>query len=121
MSENKNNEITAANSNETGGKLVVGRPFQPGQSGNPSGRPKKTGEELELITACKTKAPVALQVMETLMLNAKSEQVRLQAALAILDRGYGKPVQSHKLTEVSKQGMAPAHVVHIYIPDNGRD
>lgn len=66
--------------------------FAPGQSGNPGGRPKRTEEELNLITACKEKSAEALVQIEELMKNGKQDSVRLQAAIHILDRAYGKSV-----------------------------
>ena len=67
--------------------------FKAGQSGNPGGRPKKTPEELDLIAACKAKTPAALAVMSDIMANGENEKNRLTAAMAIIERAYGKPVQ----------------------------
>ncbi len=68
------------------------RGFKPGQSGNPSGRPKKTPEEIDLVKACRSKGYDALMVLEKIMLHG-SETNRLKAAMAILERGYGRPEQ----------------------------
>ena len=70
-----------------------GKDFQPGKSGNPTGRPKKTPQELDLIAACKAKTPEALEVMSYIMSHGEKEQTRLTAAMAIIERAYGKPVQ----------------------------
>jgi hypothetical protein len=70
------------------------RPFKPGQSGNPSGRPKKTPEELDLIAACKEKTPQALSVIENVMVSGEQEKNRLIAAQYIIDRAYGKATQN---------------------------
>jgi len=67
--------------------------FAKGRSGNPGGRPAKTVEELDLIAACKAKTPDALATITDIMTNGKKEQTRLSAALAIIERAYGKPVQ----------------------------
>lgn len=67
--------------------------FRKGQSGNPGGRPKRTGEELDLIQACKDKTPAALAVIESIMMEGEVEKNRLAAAQAIIERAYGKPVQ----------------------------
>lgn len=67
--------------------------FKPGQSGNPNGRPKRTAEELDLVSACRDKSSSALEIMEHIMLNGENERNRLAAAQAIIERGYGKPVQ----------------------------
>jgi Family of unknown function (DUF5681) len=67
--------------------------FKAGQSGNPSGRPPKTPEELDLIAACRSKTTDALGVMVNMMHNGEQERNRLTAALAIIERAHGKPVQ----------------------------
>ena len=63
--------------------------FQPGQSGNPSGRPKVNAEIKELARSF---GKEALEKMAAL-LESDDEKVRLAAAQALLDRGYGKPTQ----------------------------
>ncbi len=80
---------TPANRTKTG--KMSSTVFKPGQSGNKSGRPKRTPEEFELIAACKLKAPAALIVIAKLMDESKSDSVKLSAATAIIDRAYGKP------------------------------
>lgn len=67
--------------------------FAKGKSGNPGGRPVKTAQELDLIAACKAKTPEALGVITDIMTNGEKEQTRLAAALSIIERAYGKPVQ----------------------------
>ena len=67
--------------------------FKPGVSGNPSGRPKKTPQELDLIAACKEKTPDALAVILKIMQTGDKDSVRLAAAQSIIERAYGKPVQ----------------------------
>ena len=64
--------------------------FQRGQSGNPGGRPKLPADIRE---AFKAKAPQALEVL-TRCLQSDDDRIAMMAAQAILDRGYGKPVQS---------------------------
>lgn len=72
--------------------------FKPGQSGNPGGRPPKTPDERALIEACRGKTMDALTVMETLMRTSKQDSVRLSAAAAIIDRGYGKSTERKEIT-----------------------
>ena len=65
---------------------MVGRPFLPGQSGNPGGRPKGIGAKAREHT------DRALEVLRA-GLDDDDPRVRVAAAKEILDRGYGKAVQ----------------------------
>ena len=65
--------------------------FKPGQSGNPLGRPKsdKTLKEL-----AKVYTEDALETLHSIAINEKAkDSARVQAATALLDRGWGKPPQ----------------------------
>lgn len=62
-------------------------PFQPGQSGNPSGRPKRDAEVRELARKYTKEAIAAL------VLALKDKTQRVKAAEVLLDRGYGRPAQ----------------------------
>jgi hypothetical protein len=64
--------------------------FKKGQSGNPGGRPKELAE-LQRLARAKTKEMVA--VLVDIAESGESETARVIAAQAVLDRGYGKPVQ----------------------------
>jgi hypothetical protein len=63
-----------------------GRPFQPGQSGNPGGRPAIVGELRELA---RSHAPEAVAELARLAKDAKSETARIAAIKELLDRAYG--------------------------------
>jgi hypothetical protein len=67
-----------------------GRPFKPGQSGNPGGRPAIVGELRELARA---HAPEAIKELARLALHAKTETARIAAIRELLDRGFGKATQ----------------------------
>jgi hypothetical protein len=90
--------MAASNSTTATRRRGPGKPFEPGRSGNPSGRPKRSQEELDLIDACKGKTPASLGVIEHIMLNGENERNRLSAAQYIIDRAYGKAVQQTELT-----------------------
>jgi hypothetical protein len=70
-----------------------GKPFQPGQSGNPGGRAPKTEEERTLEQMCRDKTQDALAVLVKIMDNGENERNRITAAMAIIERGHGKAVQ----------------------------
>jgi len=61
--------------------------FQPGTSGNPGGRPAGAADMRAMAQA---HAPEALRTLAEL-LQSENQRVRVQAATALLDRGFGKP------------------------------
>lgn len=65
-------------------------PFQPGQSGNPAGRPKQDPRLKEMAQA---RTADAFAVLEA-CLQDEDAKVRLKAAEVILDRGHGKAPQA---------------------------
>ena len=74
-----------------------GRPFQPGQTGNPGGRPRIANNVREIARQHTDDAIRALvEVVQD-----KAHPQRVAAANALLDRGYGKPIQQ---VEVGKPG-----------------
>lgn len=70
--------------------LPRGKPFAKGLSGNPTGRPRRTPEEVELADACRAKTKDALEVIEGLMRTSDNDRVRLAAAQFIIERGWGR-------------------------------
>ena len=64
--------------------------FVKGQSGNPRGRPRELGKIQDLARAYTEEA---LKVLVD-ALSSPREDLRIKAADALLDRGYGKPTQS---------------------------
>jgi hypothetical protein len=66
--------------------------FQPGQSGNPGGRPKVISEIQALAREHKAEA---IDTLVSIMRDeGASAAARVSAASAILDRGFGKPTQT---------------------------
>jgi hypothetical protein len=66
-------------------------PFKPGQSGNPGGRPKGWAE-VNALARQHTAAAI-----EALVKSLDDRRTRVQAAQALLDRGWGKPMQAVEL------------------------
>ncbi len=68
--------------------------FKPGQSGNPLGRPKS---DYAIREIAKQHTSAAIQTLVEIASNPKAaDAARVQAANALLDRGWGKP---HQYTE----------------------
>jgi hypothetical protein len=65
--------------------------FTKGKSGNPGGRPRALAN---VMHEARRHTLEALRVLLKLMRTAESESVRLNAAEAILSRGWGKPIQA---------------------------
>lgn len=107
--------MTTAQKSKTKAK-PRGKPIAKGQVLNPGGRPKKTAEELDLIAACKAKTQDALDVMVNMMHNGEQEKNRLTAAMAIIERAYGKPVQPQ---DVSLSGNLFTAIEHRIVKHTG--
>lgn len=96
-------------------------PFKPGQSGNPSGRAKKTPAEKAAESLSKKEAEKAMKKIVALI-DSADDRVALAAAQHVLDRSLGKPVQhTQNDTNVTHNGSAPVSETAEWIADVLRD
>ena len=74
------------------GKSPRGGRFQPGQSGNPKGKPKAI---IEVAAAARERTVEAIETLTTIMRDKKATaSARVTAANVLLERGWGKAPQS---------------------------
>lgn len=81
--------------------------WQPGQSGNPGGRPRETAELRELARQYTTEA---IQTLVSIMQDKDaSPTARCAAANALLDRGFGRATQGLSIeTDAASFNVATA-------------
>ncbi len=73
------------------------KPFQPGHSGNPTGG-RKADKTVKALAREHTAA--AIETLASILKNeAATESSRVQAATALLDRGWGRPLQQLEVGE----------------------
>jgi hypothetical protein len=103
--------------------------FTPGDSGNPGGRPKAASV---IAIEARKHGLAMVAVLNSIARKGKSEQARIAAATALLDRGYGKPAQSvelnfhanllqKKLLEMSPEELRVLEQTAIQISGIGND
>jgi hypothetical protein len=78
--------------------------WKPGQSGNPKGRPKP---EVDIAALARVHGPKCIQVVVKI-LSSKDEKMRLAAAIALLDRGFGRPKQE---MDINSNSTIELHLV----------
>jgi hypothetical protein len=89
--------------------------FKPGQSGNPGGRPK---ELKQIQSLARVRSVTALEVLTQIATDASaSASARVAAAIAILDRGWGKPAQAVQstITPVDINSLSDEELVAIIV------
>lgn len=91
--------------------------FKPGQSGNPSGRPKVPQHVRDAARALTTDA---LKVLEEIMREGQNEGARVRAAETILDRAWGKAAQQVEVTG-SEGGPVQIAGMHVDLKSLGSD
>lgn len=110
---NKTGELTVLEPEYQKPALRDGRGrWLPGQCPNPGGRPKLAENVRELA---KEYSETAVETLVDICLNSKSDSAKVQAATALLDRGYGRPSQEIYLDDnrendfvVKIEGFNPA-------------
>jgi hypothetical protein len=66
--------------------------WKPGQSGNPSGKPRYSPDGTDLRALARGHTVECIEMLLTIMRNPRSlPSARVAAAIHILDRGWGKP------------------------------
>ena len=80
-------------------------PSVKGQSGNPGGRPKERREVVDLV---RQRTPAAIESLARIMNSETSPPAAVVAAsVALLDRGWGKPVQRNEHDGTDGEPLAP--------------
>jgi hypothetical protein len=85
-----------------------GRPFQPGQSGNPGGRPRVF---VEIRDLARKHTREAVAVLVSIAHDSRAPAAaRVAAANSLLDRAWGRPPQALE-HNVSTESVSEVHVV----------
>jgi len=78
--------------------------WKPGQSGNPKGRPKP---DVDIAALAREHGPKCIEVVVKI-LGSDDEKLRLAAAIALLDRGFGRPKQE---MDINSNSTIELHLV----------
>jgi hypothetical protein len=94
-------------------KRGAGRPFQKGVSGNPGGRSKALRD---VEAAAREHTPTAIKTLADICGDAAlPPSARVSAAIALLDRGHGKPAQTISAThryEIDPEAISDAELAN---------
>jgi hypothetical protein len=90
--------------------------FRKGVSGNPGGRPKAL---VEVTAAARTHTMEAIVTLREVMRNAKTTSAaRVNAAIALLDRGWGKAPQNLNIKhDMNLSELSDAELIGIIIDE----
>jgi len=87
-------------------KVGPGRPFQPGVSGNPGGRPKDTPEVREMKELARKRSLQAIEIATEIMENPSTKDAdRLKAVDIILDRAFGRPATAVEIEDHAQDSL----------------
>ena len=79
--------------------------FQAGQSGNPSGRPKKTERQRTFEEICRQKSLESLDVLEQAVRDETAPwKDRLQAFQLLAENGHGRPIDRLAVKTMTEGG-----------------
>src|ERR1700761_6255303 len=93
--------------------------FKPGQSGNPSGRPKQNVHVSELA---RQYTQDAIRCLASIINDEKAPpSARTTAANSLLDRGYGKPIQQLEHGGIEGGNPIPAVLRVEFIKPDGKE
>lgn len=95
-------------SEKTAKRRGRGRPFLPGRSGNPGGRPKEAVHVREMARQCTAQA---IETLKAITLRGKTDAARVRAAEVLLARGWGQPTQPVEHTG------GPVRIIVEYVAD----
>ena len=92
--------------------------FKPGRSGNPGGRPKA---EFRVRELAQENTVEAVETLVEVMRTGRPGE-RLAAAVALLDRGWGRPAQAVEVNDTTKLSLVEllasiASTGTLYSPD----
>lgn len=97
--------MATANSQKTDGKYP--NRFKPGQSGNPSGRPKKTPEQKDALQAIRDLAPQAAEELAKILRGEDTPiAAKIKAIDMILERTYGKAEATVNLNDPQRDDLS---------------
>ena len=115
-----------AKNRKNGTRVETGQPakhrhgFQPGRSGNPDshGGVKKTPEQLDALMEIRGMAPLAVSKLQSMLDSDKTPAaVKVKICEIILDRTYGKPEASVRVTNVQETVSRSREYINALICD----